>query len=210
LCTGCGAGSHSPAPTRTLRTSPPPPPPASATAPARTQAAGPTCPRTWRAAWERLAAKARIPVLCPTWLPTPLTGELGARANTEREASKGSWQVGFVDVDPGFSGLVHVVLEGYDRTSWPPVCEDTVRRNGKVVPVKRPCFGGRRGAERVAGRRVTWYVRNRAIETGHVAAVFPAGTNTFVVGVHVYPPLTRRSAQAQIRRIVRGLAAVEP
>src|SRR5262249_28552632 len=122
----------------------------------------------------------------------------------------GSWQVGFVDVDPGFTGLVHVVLEGYDGASWPPVCEDTVRRRGTIVPVRRPCFAGRRGVERVAGRRVTWDVRNRAVETGHVAAVFPAEGGTYVVGVHVYAPLTRRSAQAQVRRILRGLAVVRP
>jgi hypothetical protein len=171
---------------------------------------GPACPPKLRGPLQQLAGRAHVPVLCPTWLPAPLARLVPPRTQLVEEARRGRWLVGFDHVDPGFSGLQHVVLEGYQGAAWPPTCPQTERRQGKIVNVSRACFAGRRGAEQVAGRRVTWYVHNRAVETGHVAAVFSTGGATYVVGVHVYPPLTQRSARTQARRIVRGLALVQP
>jgi hypothetical protein len=171
---------------------------------------GPACPPKLRGPLQQLAGRAQMPVLCPSWLPAPLIALAPPRTQLVEQAGKGRWLVGFDNVDPGFSGLQHVVLEGYRGAAWPPSCPQTERRNGKIVNGPHACFAGRRGAEQVAGRRVTWYVRNRAVETGHVAAVFSADGATYVVGVHVYAPLTQRSARTQARRIVRGLAVLQP
>jgi hypothetical protein len=173
------------------------------------QAAVPACPPAYRAAWQRFAARVRMPVPCPSYLPGPLTAELHGQFNTAYEPGRRSWQLGFVEVDPGFTGLLHVVLEGY-APGVRPICPDVVRRGGRVRTVNRPCFGGPFGTATLAGRHVTWFGHNRGSHTGHVAAVWHESGRTYVASMHVFTPLTRRTTQAQLVRIVDGLAMVEP
>ena len=73
-----------------------------------------------------------------------------------------------------------------------------------------PCYGGRDGTETLGGHTVTWYTRNRGSSTGHIAAVFRDGGNTYVVSLHVIDPYTAATAKATVARIVKGLVPVKP
>ena len=76
----------------------------------------------------------------------------------------------------------------------------------------RPCFAGREPAtEPVGGRTVTWYDRNLASHTGHIAAIFHAGGNVYVISVHVASPVsTPAVAKSDLRHIIRSLAPMRP
>ena len=58
--------------------------------------------------------------------------------------------------------------------------------------------------------RSTWYTRNHGSSTGHIAAVFRDGGNTYVVSLHVIDPYTAATAKATVARIVKGLVPVQP
>lgn len=136
-------------------------------------------------------------VFCPTWLPIYIDGVIGGDLNTA--ASPGRfWQLHFVWRSDDFSQLIHMVFEGYAPGTWPHRC-------GGV-----PCYGGRDGTETLAGHKVTWYTRNHGSSTGHIAAVFRDGGNTYVVSLHVFDPYTAATAKATVARIVTGLVPVPP
>ena len=135
-------------------------------------------------------------VFCPTWLPIYIDGVIGGDLNTA--ASPGRfWQLHFVWRSDDFSQLIHIVFEGYAPGTWPHRCGGA------------PCYGGRDGTETLGGHKVTWYTRNRGSSTGHIAAVFRDGGNTYVVSLHVFDPYTAATAKVTVARIVTGLVPVK-
>lgn len=156
------------------------------------------CPATWAAGWQRWADRVGDTVYCPTWMPSPIDAVIGGQWNTAQVPQR-QWQLGFAWLEQG--QLVHVIFEGYPPGTFPPRCEGGV-----------PCFDGREpGTERIGRWTVAWYLRNHASHTGHVAAVFRAGTDTEVVSIHVADPVTTRAiAKADLRHIIRGLVPVHP
>ena len=125
-------------------------------------------------------------VFCPTWLPIYIDGVIGGDLNTA--ASPGRfWQVHFVWRSDDFSQLIHIVFEGYA----PGHVAAPVRRGALL----RADVTARR---RWAGHKVTWYTRNRGSSTGHIAAVFRDGGNTYVVSLHVIDPYTAATAKATV------------
>ena len=65
--------------------------------------------------------------------------------------------------------------------------------------------------EQVGGRTVTWYDHNLASHTGHIAAIFHAGGNIYVISIHVASPVsTAADAKTDLRHIIRSLAPVRP
>ena len=90
-----------------------------ASAPPTTVAAKPTCPAGWRPVYQRLANKIHAAVYCPSWMPSPLTGQIGrnvsfggAGGSSLSVDKDGSYLALFVWAEPG-SGEVHVNLRGY-------------------------------------------------------------------------------------------------
>jgi len=155
------------------------------------------CPSVRAAGWQRWANRVHMTVFCPTWLPIYIDGVIGGDLNTA--ASPGRfWQVHFVWRSDDFSQLIHIVFEGYAPGTWPRTC-------GGV-----PCYGGRDGTETLGTHTVTWYTRNRGSSTGHIAAAFRDGGNTYVVSLHVIDPYTAATAKATVARIVKGLVPVKP
>jgi hypothetical protein len=136
-------------------------------------------------------------IYCPGWLPSPIDGVIHGQWNTARVPDK-QWQLGYAWLEQG--ELVHVVFEGYPPGTFPPSCEGT------------PCFGGREPrVEPVGGRGVTWYDHNLASHTGHIAAIFHAGGNVYVISIHVASPVsTPAVAKSDLRHIIRSLAPVRP
>ncbi|HYX86269.1 MAG TPA: hypothetical protein VE777_14965 [Gaiellales bacterium] len=136
-------------------------------------------------------------VYCPGWLPSPIDGVIHGQWNTARVAQR-QWQLGYAWLEQG--QLVHVVFEGYPPGTFPPECEG------------RPCFAGREpGTEAVAGHTVTWYDHNLASHTGHIAAVFRAGPDTYVTSIHVASPIsTKAIAKADLQHIIRSMSPLRP
>jgi hypothetical protein len=156
-----------------------------------------TCPKTWSASWHTWADRVGMTIYCPGWLPSPIDGVIHGQWNTARVPDR-QWQLGYAWLEQG--ELVHVVFEGYPPGTFPPTCEG------------EPCFAGREpGTERVGGQTVTWYDHDLASHTGHVAAVFRALGNVYVISIHVASPVsTPQAAKSDLRHIIRSLAPVKP
>jgi hypothetical protein len=134
-------------------------------------------------------------VFCPAWMPPYVDGVIGGPLNTAAEPGR-VWQVQFVWRSDDFSQLIHIIFEGYRPGSWP-------RRCGGA-----PCYAGPEGTAMIGGHHVTWYTRDRGSSTGHIAAVFSQGGNTYVVSLHVINPYTAATAKATVAHIVRELVAI--
>ena len=72
----------------------------------------------------------------------------------------------------------------------------------------------RRGAaapRRSRGHVVHWYDHNHASHTGHIAAVFQSGGNTYVVSIHVASPVsTKAIAKRDLRHIISSSSLLKP
>ena len=134
-------------------------------------------------------------VFCPAWMPLYVDGVIGGPLNTAAVPGR-VWQVQFVWRSDDFSQLIHIIFEGYKPGAWP-------RRCGGA-----PCYAGPEGTATIGGHHVTWYARDRGSSTGHIAAVFRQGGNTYVVSLHVINPYTAATAKATVAHIVRELVPV--
>src|SRR5690242_7219341 len=87
-------------------------------------AAPQSCPRTWRAGWQRLANQIDAPVYCPSWMPAPLDGQMGGEyANGRFVSADRSYLVSFVSIEHdtgGISAEVHVNFRGYPGSTRIP------------------------------------------------------------------------------------------
>ena len=182
-------------PTVAAKATPPPPP---------------VCAPNVKAEYQKLANNVRMPVYCPTWMPSPLDGD-----------PKGPWENG-VSVTPSRSYLVsflwheppaqdvHVNLRGYPGRKAVPRCEDTQVVAGKTVRKDIPCFSDARPARTVAGIRVTPYTVNQGVDMWHVLYLWREGGNLYTLSEHVAKPLTYRHVVKNLDRMMRGLVRVEP
>jgi hypothetical protein len=135
-------------------------------------------------------------IYCPTFLPTPITGEIGGQWNTAQQPGR-AWQLGYAWLE--HDELVHVVFEGYPGRAWPVDCEGV------------PCFAHIVGRQRIGPFQVTWYDHNQASHTGHIAAVFRANGNVYVVSMHIAAPAAPESkTKALVARMVAGLVPITP
>ncbi len=166
-------------------------------APSATAPTARVCPHAWAAGWTAWAGRVGATVYCPTWLPSPIDGRIGGQWSTESSPGR-HWQLGFVWRDEDFSGLVHVVFEGAPEADWPLRCGGPL------------CFAGRTGSTDVHGLHVVWYDHDLGSSSGHVAAVFHAGGQVYIVSMHVFGDVGRAQTQAMVRRIVAGLVRVQP
>jgi hypothetical protein len=155
------------------------------------------CPHARQASWQTWANRVQMTVYCPSWLPIYVDGIIGGDLNTAASPGK-HWQVHFVWRSDDFSQLIHIVFEGFAPGTWPDRCGNA------------PCYAGPDGTETLNGHKVTWYTRNRGSSTGHIAAVFKDGGNTYVVSLHVIDPYTAKTAKQTVAKIVKGLVPVEP
>jgi hypothetical protein len=160
------------------------------------RASKPACPDAWKADWQAWADRVGETVFCPSFVPSPITAQIGGQWNTAREPGK-AWQLGYAWLE--HDDLVHVVFEGYPERVWPPRCEGV------------PCFDGKVGTENIAGHEVTWYDHNEASHSGHVAAAFHDGGVVYVVSMHVSRPYDGvEKTTGLVRQMVAGLAPLQP
>ena len=128
------------------------------------------CPPEWAEDWQSWADRVDARIYCPTFVPSPITAEIDGRWNTAKAPGE-VWQLGYAWLE--HEDLVHLVFEGFPEDRWPVRCSG------------RPCIDGKTGTETIAGHEVTWYDRNKASHSGHIAAVFRDQGYVYVVSMHV-------------------------
>ena len=162
-----------------------------------------SCPAAWKPGWQDLANRVRIPVYCPSWMPSPIDAEIGGQWNSDG-VSVGrdrSYLAGFLWHEAG-SGDVHVNFRGYPGRTAVPRCREGRR--------SIPCFSDAQGTRKVGGRTVTVYTVSRDADQWHVTYVWREDGTLYTVSEHVAPPLTFRRVLQNLDRIVGGLERVEP
>jgi hypothetical protein len=176
-----------------------------------TTPSSPTCPRAWRAGWQKLANQVDVAVYCPSWLPDPLHGKIGPLGSA-KYVSNGSYLIAFFWLDN--TGLqteeVHVNLRGYPGRKKIPVCEDTVTVKGKILHPKIPCFDDARGTRRFGSTKVTVYTANQGADQWHVLYAWRHGGSLYSLSEHIAPPFTYRQVLANLNRMMRGLVLIQP
>ena len=175
----------------------------------------PTCPKAWLASWQKLANRIGAPVYCPSWLPDPLTGQIGGQWNNIDSADPDrSYLESFVWQETGAGaagGELHVNLRGYPGRTRIPICIDTrFVTKTKVVRTKVPCFSDAKGTKTIAGKTVTIYTVNQDADQWHVLYAWREHGSLYTASEHVAPPLNYAKVGSYLDRIVRNLVRVEP
>ncbi|MFN2467961.1 MAG: hypothetical protein ABR521_07540 [Gaiellaceae bacterium] len=173
------------------------------------QAAAPTCPKAWRAGWQRLADRIGTAVYCPTWLPGPLTGEIGGPwTSIDSVDEDGSYLISFIYKEKAEE--VHVNFRGYPGRTKVPTCIDVQTGAGQVRRRKVPCFADPRGTKRVGGIDATVYTVNRDADQWHVLYAWRRDGTLYSVSEHIAPPYSFSAVVRNLERMLRTLALVEP
>jgi hypothetical protein len=198
---GCGAESKS----SSARS------PAIASAPARS-----VCPASWRPVYQRLANRIHAAVYCPSWMPSPLTGEIGrnvsfggAGGSSLSVDKDGSYLALFVWAEPG-SGEVHVNLRGYPGRTTIPTCIKVDLNGTKRVETTVRCFADARGKVRSRGIVATVYTVNQDADLWHVLYAWRYRGGLYTVSQHVAAPLTYTKVLSSLNRILNNLVLVQP
>jgi hypothetical protein len=172
-------------------------------------AVGPTCPKAWAATWQRLANRIHAPVYCPSWLPDPLTGQIGGKWNIIDSVSKDrSYLIGFAWQEMGQE--IHINLRGYPGRTGVPTCRETNLVNGKAQTVHVPCFADPRGTATIAGLRVTEYTVNQDADMWHVLFAWKHGGSLYTISQHISPPLTFPMVVRDLKQELAGLVLIQP
>jgi hypothetical protein len=169
----------------------------------------PTCPKAWAATWQKLANRIKAPVYCPSWLPDPLTGQIGGRWNNIDSVSKDrSYLIGFVWQELGQE--IHVNLRGYPGVTKVPACRNVELVGGKRHVTSVPCFADSRGQKSIAGFRVTMYTVNQDADQWHVLYAWKRAGSLYTLSQHVAPPLTFPMVVRDLNRELAGLVLIRP
>jgi hypothetical protein len=171
----------------------------------------PACPAAWKPGWQRLANQVRIPVYCPSWMPSPIDAEIGGQWNSDGAIvdRDRSYLAGFLWHEAG-SGDVHVNFRAYPGRTAIPRCVDTQTSGGKTRRRSIPCFSDPQGTRQVGDKKVTVYTVSRDADQWHVTYVWHENGTLYAVSEHVAPPLTFRRVLQNLDRIVGGLEPIEP
>jgi hypothetical protein len=172
-----------------------------------------SCPKAWKAGWQRLADRIDAPVYCPSWMPEPLDARIGGpHFNGESVDPDRSYLVSFIwqEREAGGGTEVHVNLRGYPGRTAIPACRDTLTVKGKTVRKKLPCFSDPRGTRRLGGVAASVYTANQGADQWHVLYAWRRAGSLYTISEHVAPPFTYSKVVQNLDRMVRGLALIPP
>jgi hypothetical protein len=171
----------------------------------------PTCPKAWRAGWQRLANRIHAPVYCPAWLPDPLTGQIGGPWGDINSVSKRdrSYLIGFLWQERD-SGEIHVNLRGYPGRTAVPTCTDTYTAADKTRYARLPCFSDAQPVKRVGGLAVTEYRVNQGADQWHILYAWHRGRSLYTISEHVAPPLSAAQVVKNLNRMTKSLQLIQP
>jgi hypothetical protein len=174
-----------------------------------TTAKAPTCPRAWQVTWQKLANRIKAPVYCPSWLPDPLTGQIGGRWNNIDSVSPDrSYLMGFVWQEAGQE--IHINLRGYPGVTKVPTCRSVELVKGTSHVTRVPCFADSHGQKTIGGFRVTEYTVNQDADTWHVLYAWRYKGSLYTISQHVAPPLTFPMVVRDLNRELASLVLVQP
>ena len=88
-----------------------------------------SCPKAWKAGWQKLANDVGATVYCPSWMPEPVDARINGIYKNGRWVDKKdrSYLVSFLwlDQDAGVSREVHLNFRGYPGRTTIPSCQTT-------------------------------------------------------------------------------------
>jgi hypothetical protein len=167
------------------------------------------CPKAWAAGWQKLANRIHAPVYCPSWLPDPLTGQIGGRWNNINSVSRDrSYLIGFVWQEIGEE--IHINLRGYPGVTRVPTCRSIDLVDGKKHVTSVPCFADSHGQKTIAGFRATQYTVNQDADQWHVLYAWQHDGSLYTLSQHVAPPLTFPMVVRDLKRELGSLVLVRP
>jgi len=167
------------------------------------------CPKAWLATWQKLANRIKAPVYCPSWLPDPLTGEIGGRWNNINSVSRDrSYLISFLWQEIGQE--IHINLRGYPGVTKVPTCRSVEFVDGKEHATKVPCFADPHGQKTIGGFRVTEYTVNQDADQWHVLYAWRHKGSLYTISQHIAPPLTFPMIIRDLNRELASLVLVEP
>jgi hypothetical protein len=167
------------------------------------------CPKAWQAGWQKLANRIHTPAYCPSWLPDPLTGQIGGRWNNIDSVSRDrSYLMGFVWQELGQE--IHINLRGYPGVTKVPTCRSIELVGGKKHVTSVPCFADSRGQKTIAGYRLTMYTVNQDADQWHVLYAWHHGGSLYTLSQHVAPPLTFPMVVRDLNKMMGALVLVKP
>ena len=172
-------------------------------------AASRECPRQWRAGWQELANRIDAPVCCPTWIPSPLTGDIdGPYINLNKVDKDRSYLTSFIWKER--EEEIHVNFRGYPGRTTIPSCQDTYTVAGKTRRRSIPCFSDLQGEREIAGQTVRVYRVNRDADAWHILYAWEDDGSLYTLSEHVGIPFGSSAVVKNLDRMMRGLARVEP
>ncbi|MFN2471743.1 MAG: hypothetical protein ABR583_12310 [Gaiellaceae bacterium] len=167
------------------------------------------CPAAWKPGWQRVAARVRAPVFCPSWMPNPLTGEIGGPWDNGVSIDRDrSYLVSFLYHEAGND--VHVNFRGYPGRTRVPRCEDVQTAGGKTLRRPVPCFADPQRPRRIGRFRVTLYTANRDVDQWHLLYAWRYRGSLYTLSAHVAPPYTLAQVRRNLARMLRSLTLVRP
>lgn len=168
------------------------------------------CPKSWKGGWQRLANRIGAAVYCPTWMPSPLDGQIGGEWDNGVSVDKDrSYLVSFLWHEPPAQD-VHVNFRGYPARIKVPRCVDVEVVNRKPRRRVSPCFSDPQEQRRIGPLDVTVYTVNQGVDQWHVLYAWRANGSLYTASEHVAKPLTYRQVVRNLDRLVRGLVRIPP
>jgi hypothetical protein len=172
-------------------------------------AGAPACPAAWKPGWQRLANRIQAPVFCPSWMPSPLTGEINGPWESGNVVKRDrSFLVSFLWHEAGND--VHVNFRGYPGSVKIPTCEDTQTVAGVTRRREIPCFSDRQRTRRVGKLNVTLYTVNQGVDQWHLLYTWKTKGSLYALSEHVAPPFSLSRVHRNLERMLRGLVRIEP
>lgn len=175
------------------------------------------CPAGWLPAYQRLANRIHADVYCPTWMPSPLTGEIGPNVSFAGSGGSSlsvsadrSYLALFVWAEASTHDEVHVNLRGYPGRTAVPSCVEQNTNQGKIISTTVPCFADPRGTVTANGITATVYTVNQDADLWHVLYAWRHDGGLYTVSQHLAAPLTYAKVVQSLNRILAGLVLVHP
>jgi hypothetical protein len=171
-----------------------------------------SCPSAWQAGWQRLADKVQAPVYCPTWMPSPLDGQIGGQFEDIYSIGKDrSYLVSFLSHGDFGSGDVHVNFRGYPGRTAIPRCQTIALEGSKTIRGVTPCFADPSGTVRAGTIKATVYRVNQDADQWHILLAWRYHGSLYTVSEHVIKPYaTSTKVLGNLRKLLSGLVLLRP
>ena len=143
------------------------------------------CPQRWKAGWQRLASRVSAPVYCPSWMPSPLDGEIGGQWDNGVSVEKDqSYLVSFLWHEPPGQD-VHVNFRGLPGPDEDPALRGRGGRRRQGRKTYSPCFSDPHGKRRLRPDRGHAVHGEPGVDQWHVLYAWNDHGTLYAVSEHV-------------------------